>query len=93
MVRQEAPFTITFDIGTSSPVMMKTDASGKLAELFTPAREGYTFDGWYTEKTGGTKISTDTVFTTSTTVYAHWSTAPAPTPSGGSDNTPIIIGA
>ncbi len=34
--------------------------------------EGYTFDGWYTETVGGTKISTSTVFTGDTTVYAHW---------------------
>ena len=37
-----------------------------------PTLEGYTFDGWYTEPVGGTKISTSTVFTGDTTVYAHW---------------------
>ena len=29
-------------------------------------------NGWYTEKSGGTKITTDTVFSANTTVYAHW---------------------
>ena len=47
--------------------------SGKLSALpAQPALEGYTFDGWYTEPVGGTKISTSTVFTGATTVYAHW---------------------
>ena len=37
-----------------------------------PTREGYVFDGWYTDPVGGTKISTSTVATTDTTYYAHW---------------------
>ena len=50
-----------------------TYLSGKLSALpEQPTLEGYTFDGWYTEPVGGTKISTSTVFTGDTTVYAHW---------------------
>mgnify|MGYP002572560651 CR=1 FL=1 len=44
-----------------------------------PTLEGYTFDGWYTEPVGGTKISTSTVFTGDTTVYAHWTVKNATT--------------
>ena len=42
--------------------------------LPTPVKEGYTFDGWYTEKTGGTKITADTkvTVTENQTLYAHW---------------------
>ena len=40
---------------------------------------GYNFDGWYTEPVGGTKISTSTVFTGDTTVYAHWTVKNATT--------------
>lgn len=42
--------------------------------LPAPVREGYSFDGWYTEKNGGTEIkSGDTVeITQNTTVYARW---------------------
>lgn len=44
--------------------------------LHTPAREGYTFDGWYTTKTGGTKITKATeVLPYGMAVYAHWSVA------------------
>ncbi len=33
---------------------------------------GYTFDNWYTEETGGSIVSSDTVFKNSSTVYARW---------------------
>ena len=45
---------------------------GKLALLPVPTREGYTFDGWYTAASGGTKITEATVFSEATTVYALW---------------------
>lgn len=42
--------------------------------LKTAVRKGYTFKGWYTQKTGGEKITTDTVFTLTqdSTLYAQW---------------------
>ena len=47
-----------------------------LAMSYLPSnvtRPGYTFDGWYTSKTGGTKISSATIPTgESITYYAHW---------------------
>lgn len=39
----------------------------------TPSRPGYTFDGWYTAATGGTKVEASTVVNQSDhTLYAHW---------------------
>ena len=58
--------------GSVSPASVTTGADGKLASLPTPTRSSYSFNGWYTEKSGGTKITTDTVFHAKTTVYAHW---------------------
>ena len=58
--------------GSVSPDSVTTGADGKLASLPTPTRSSYSFDGWYTEKIGGTKVTTDTVFHAKTTVYAHW---------------------
>ena len=58
--------------GSVSPASMTTGADGKLASLPTPTRSSYSFNGWYTEKSGGTKVTTDTVFHAKTTVYAHW---------------------
>lgn len=42
--------------------------------LPTPTRTGYTFDGWYTKASGGTKIGTDGAYTPTKiiTLYAHW---------------------
>ena len=67
-------FTITFDGngGTPSDSSMTT-TNQKLPSLPSASRSGsYSFDGWYTEKSGGTKITTDTVFSANTTVCAHW---------------------
>ena len=44
-----------------------------LASLPAPTRSGYTFAGWYTAPTEGTKIATTTAVPASnTTYYAHW---------------------
>ena len=67
-------FIVTFDGngGTPSDGSMTT-TNQKLTSLPSASRSGsYSFNGWYTEKSGGTKITTDTVFHTNTTVYAHW---------------------
>lgn len=51
----------------------KINISGHLDSLPTASRSGYRLDGWYTETEGGEKITTDTLFTENTTVYAQWS--------------------
>ncbi|MBR5562147.1 MAG: InlB B-repeat-containing protein [Clostridia bacterium] len=53
-----------------------TPTAGTLA---TPTRSGYKFDGWYTAASGGTKITTSTVISKNTTVYAHWTSTSQPT--------------
>ncbi len=66
-------FIVTFDAGdgTSSDGSMTT-TNQKLSFLPGASRSKHSFDGWYTEKVGGTKVTTDTVFHAKTTVYAHW---------------------
>ena len=74
-VQWTAPtYTVTLHTngGSVSPASVTTGADGKLASLPTPTRSSYSFNGWYTEKNGGTKVTTDTVFSANTTVYAHW---------------------
>ena len=74
-VQWAAPtYTVTLHAngGSVSPASVTTGADGKLASLPTPTRSSYSFSGWYTEKNGGTKVTTDTVFHAKTTVYAHW---------------------
>jgi len=74
-VQWTAPtYTVTLHAngGSVSRDSVTTGADGKLASLPTPTRSSYSFNGWYTEKNGGTKVTTDTVFSANTTVYAHW---------------------
>ena len=67
-------FTITFNGNGGTPYVgsMRT-TNQKLTSLPTATRSGrYSFDGWYTAASGGTKITTATVFYENTAVYAHW---------------------
>lgn len=51
-------------------------------ENMMPTRSGYTFKGWYTAATGGTLVTTDTVFSENSTIYAQWTQNSTPiTPS------------
>ena len=66
-------FIVTFDAGDgTSSVGSMTTTNQKLSSLPSASRSKHSFDGWYTEKNGGTKVTTDTVFHAKTTVYAHW---------------------
>ncbi len=63
---------ITFDPngGTVGTTTATTDANGKLTTIPTPTRKNYSFLGWFTKS--GEMITTETIFTEHTTVYAHW---------------------
>ena len=66
-------FIVTFDAGDGTPsVGSMTTTNQKLSSLPSASRSKHSFDGWYTEKSGGTKVTTDTVFSANTTVCAHW---------------------
>lgn len=65
---------VTFDAGEgkADAETARTDKDGKLAELPGVARDGYTFEGWFTAAEGGDVVTADTVFDKDTTVFAHW---------------------
>lgn len=44
-----------------------------IGDLPRAAKDGYYFLGWFTEKTGGTLVTKDTVVTSDMTLYAHYS--------------------
>ena len=73
--------TITFDPnGGTLNAGDETKAvqhNGTYGEMPTPIRSGYHFDGWYTEKDGGTKVEETTIMSSRAahTLYAHWSEA------------------
>ena len=75
-------FVITFDAneGTSTVASAKTNKNGMLETLPEATRDGYNFVGWFTAKTGGTRISTSYIFKADTTVYAQWQAASRPGP-------------
>ena len=70
-------FTITFSgnggiIDDETLKIFTTGKDGKLESLPIPTRTGYTFDGWFSERYDGEKITAETIFTQDTTVYAQW---------------------
>jgi uncharacterized protein (TIGR02145 family)/uncharacterized repeat protein (TIGR02543 family) len=69
-------YTIIFDANGSTVTVSSglTGTGGRLSSLPTPAaRTGYVFDGWFTELSGGTRVTTSTAFTGDATIYAQWS--------------------
>lgn len=72
-VNKSAPieYTITFDPnGGNVSYTSAATSGGKLSALPFATRDGYTSTGWYTAE--GYLVTTDTVFTANTTLYAGW---------------------
>lgn len=78
-----AIFTVTFNAndGLVSSTTATTGVNGKLTNLPIPTRSGYAFNGWFTAPVGGTQVTTSTIFTANTTIYAHWTWIQPSTPS------------
>ena len=73
-----AKYTVTLNPNGSGAAVSKTSITvtknNKYGTLPTPSRKGYTFQGWYTKASGGSKVTADTKVTASQkhTLYAHW---------------------
>lgn len=69
-------YTINFDAneGTVSTSSKLVDFFGTYGELPMPTREGYTFEGWYTEKDEGIEITEESILEKNEdqTLYAYW---------------------
>jgi uncharacterized repeat protein (TIGR02543 family) len=68
---------VTFDANggdTPNPEEKYVVVYQPYGELATTTRAGYVFDGWYTEKVGGTLVTEDTDVTEKSdhTLWAHW---------------------
>ena len=74
VTRRGTTYNVTFDGNGGTPSVDSMTTTGqKLASLPSASRVGsYRFEGWYTAANGGTEITTSTVFSADTTVYAHW---------------------
>ena len=69
-------YTVTFNanggsVGTTSKTVT---AGATYGSLPTPTRNGYTFDGWYTGSSSGTRITSNSkvLLSGNQTLYAHW---------------------
>mgnify|MGYP005948442409 CR=1 FL=1 len=73
-IAEAAEFIVTFDENGGTPsVGSMTTTDQKLPSLPSASRSGsYSFDGWYTEKSGGIKVTLNQVYTANTTLYAYW---------------------
>lgn len=73
-------YTITFDAagGDCDTASVRTDLDGKISTLPEASRDGYTFRGWFTAASGGEQVTTETVYSADTTLYAQWEKIPEP---------------
>ncbi|HHV09437.1 MAG TPA: InlB B-repeat-containing protein [Clostridiales bacterium] len=62
--------------GTGGTTELTVYLGDTIGEMPLPTRQGYHFDGWYTDREGGSRVlPTDTVTSSNNfTLYAHWST-------------------
>ena len=69
-------YTVTYNAngGTVSGTSKSVTYNAQYGTLPTPQRAGYSFLGWYTAKTGGSKITETTIvkITSNQTIYAQW---------------------
>ena len=66
-------YTLTFDTNGGSAISKVSKTSGTTVDLtgYTPTRDGYTFDGWYSNSDLTIKV-TSIKLTSNTTIYAKW---------------------
>ena len=69
-------YTVSFNPkgGSPSPNNITVTYDDTYGTLPTVTRAGYTFDGWFTEETSGTEVTSSTTanITDAQTLYAHW---------------------
>lgn len=78
--RQEAEavkYTVTLNAngGTVTPNTLTVEEGTAIGMLPTPTREGYVFLGWYTAKTGGEAVESNSIVARDVQIYAHWKAA------------------
>jgi uncharacterized repeat protein (TIGR02543 family) len=70
-------YTVTFDLNytdaTNPPKPQEIDAGGKVTPPAAPTRtDGYFFEGWFTQASGGTEYDFDSPVTADIALYARW---------------------
>jgi uncharacterized repeat protein (TIGR02543 family) len=75
-------YTVIFDVNGGSALSAANrtrtrDHNATVGTLPTPTRANHTFAGWFTTRTGGTRITTTQRITANTTYFARWIANPA----------------
>ncbi len=68
-------YTITLNVNGGNALnsnVINQNCGEIIGTLPTPVRSDYTFDGWYTDATGGQLITSNVSFDRNTTIFAHW---------------------
>ena len=85
-------YTISFNAGDGQviPASALTSTDGMLAVYPTPTRSGYSFGGWFNSVTGSTEMTSGSVYTEDTTIYAKWTKEEASAPAADALQ-PIVL--
>ena len=67
-------YKVIFELndGTNKKVEQTVEKNKAVKKIDEPKRDGYTFDGWYTDKNGKTKYNFNDKVTKDITLYAKW---------------------
>ncbi len=72
----EYEYTLSYNAngGTVSPTSKTVVYNNPYGTLPSPTRDGYTFNGWFTHPSSGTRITASSIYNIkgNTTIYAHW---------------------
>lgn len=68
---EKVTVTFVYNDGLTDNKTVTID-KGATVNLSNPTRSGYTFDGWYTQVSGGIKWSANTSVSQNLSLYAHW---------------------
>jgi len=68
------PVTVTLHNDGDTSQKLNLTLNGPYTGLTTPKKTGKTFQGWYTEESGGTRVTSSTIVTNASdhTLYARW---------------------
>ncbi len=79
--------------GTTSPRSQGYDSDLTAAPFPVPTYAGFTFQGWFTAKTGGTKVTVLDASTKGKTLYAQWKDGQGNTPpdNGATNENPVTV--
>lgn len=78
-LKNQYALTFMANDGSTESTTTLIDGGTQLSFPANPIRSGYTFNGWYTQSTGGALISAPYTPASSLTLYAQWTQTLAPT--------------